>query len=168
MLALTADAQAPAFSPPSWTVVARALKTPDAATTGKDPIAAQEIDPGGPAGGWITVTPQANLKIVAHPKRVEIRPGQEVSMSLAVERAEMRSAGGCRSRSGTCRRACAVLNIGLNGVLVTEQQSERTIAILAEPWAQPMVRPFYAVGKAESAGTEDSSPPIELVVVPSR
>jgi hypothetical protein len=29
-----------------------------------------------------------------------------------------------------------------------------------------MVRPFYAVGKAESAGTEDSSPPIELIIAP--
>jgi len=59
-----------------------------------------------------------------------------------------------------------VLNIGLNGVLVTETQTERTVSLLAESWAQPMVRPFYAVGKAEIAGTEDSSPPIELVVVP--
>jgi len=61
-----------------------------------------------------------------------------------------------------------VLNIGLNGVLVTETQTERTVSLLAEPWAQPMVRRFYAVGKAESAGTEDSSPPIELVVVPAQ
>ena len=61
-----------------------------------------------------------------------------------------------------------VLNIGLNGVLITEAQSERTVSILAEPWAQPMIRPFYAVGKAESAGTEDSSPPIELVVLPAQ
>ena len=30
-----------------------------------------------------------------------------------------------------------------------------------------MVRPFYAVAKAEAAGTEDSSPPIELVVEPA-
>jgi hypothetical protein len=60
-----------------------------------------------------------------------------------------------------------VLNIGLNGVLVTEAQTERSVFLLAEPWARPMARPFYAVGKAESAGTEDSSPPIELIVAPA-
>jgi hypothetical protein len=60
-----------------------------------------------------------------------------------------------------------VLNIGLNGVLITEKQTERTVFIVAEPWAKPMVRPFYAVGKAESAGTEHSSRPIELAVVPA-
>ena len=59
-----------------------------------------------------------------------------------------------------------VLNIGLNGVLITEAQAERTVSLLAETWAQPMDRPFYAVGRAESAGTEHSSSPIELVVMP--
>ncbi len=59
-----------------------------------------------------------------------------------------------------------VLNIGLNGVLITESQTERGVFLLAEPWARPMVRPFYAVGQAEAAGTNDSSPPIELVVTP--
>ena len=54
------------------------------------------------------------------------------------------------------------------GVLITPTQNERTVFILAEPWAPPMARPFYAVGKAESAGTEDSSPPIELVVLPAQ
>ncbi len=60
-----------------------------------------------------------------------------------------------------------VLDIGLNGVLVTETQVERSVFLLAEPWVQPMVRPFYAVARAESAGTEDSSPPIELVITRS-
>jgi hypothetical protein len=60
-----------------------------------------------------------------------------------------------------------VLDVGLNGVLVTERQAERTIRLYAEPWAPPGGRPFYAVGKAESAGTEDSSPPIRLVVEPA-
>jgi hypothetical protein len=59
-----------------------------------------------------------------------------------------------------------VLNIGLNGVLITADHAERKVSLLAEPWAQPMERPFYAVGKAESAGTEHSSRPIELVIEP--
>jgi hypothetical protein len=60
-----------------------------------------------------------------------------------------------------------VLNIGLNGVLITEAQTERSVFLQAEPWARPMARPFYAVARAEAAGTRDSSPPIELVVEPA-
>ena len=59
-----------------------------------------------------------------------------------------------------------MLNIGLNGVLITEMQTERTVRSLAEPWVRPKVRPFYAVGKAEAAGTEHTSLPIELEIRP--
>ena len=52
-------------------------------------------------------------------------------------------------------------------LLITEKQVERSVFLLAEPWVQPMTRPFYAVGKAESAGTENSSLPIDLIIVPN-
>jgi hypothetical protein len=162
-LALTAETRAPAFSPPTWRVVARAVADPSWAHTASQRV--QEIDPGGPAGGSITVTPEPNLKIAARPYRVEVRPGQQVTMTLAVERSTAFT-GRVPIEVKNLPQGVRVLNIGLNGVLVTEVQNERTVSIIAEPWARPMVRPFYAVGKAESAGTEDSSPPIELVVLP--
>jgi len=165
MLGLTAAASAPAFSSPTWRVVARAL--PDPATSAPLAAGTQHIDPGGPAGGWITVTPEPNLQVTARPGRVEIHPGQQVSMTLAVKRRPAFK-GRVPIEVKNLPQGVRVLNIGLNGVLVTETQTERTISLLAEPWAQPMVRPFYAVGKAESAGTEDSSPPIELAVVPAQ
>ena len=51
-----------------------------------------------------------------------------------------------------------VLNIGLNGVLVTEKETERSIFLYAEPWAEPTRRPFFAVGTCEATGTDHSSP----------
>jgi len=165
MLALTAAAQAPGFSAPTWRVVARAPA--DSSISGSRSTDTQEIDPGGPAGGWITVTPEPNLKLAAQPRRVEIHPGQQVSMTLAVERRRAFK-GRVPIDVKNLPQGVRVLNVGLNGVLITPTQSERTVFLLAEPWAQPMVRPFYAVGKAESAGTEDSSPPIELVVLPAQ
>jgi WD40 repeat protein len=162
MLGLSAAASAPAFSPPTWRVKARAL--PDSSSSSPLSAEIQQIDPGGPAGGWITVTPEPNLKVAAQPGRVEIHPGQQVTVTLAVKRRPAFK-GRVPIEVKNLPQGVRVLNIGLNGVLVTESQTERTVALLAEPWAQPMVRPFYAVGKAEIAGTEDSSPPIELVVV---
>jgi hypothetical protein len=164
-LSLTAAQSAPAFSPPTWRVVARVL--PEQSSSAPASAGTQQIDPGGPAGGWITVTPDPNLKVAARPERVEIHPGQQITMTLAIERRR-----GFKGRVPidvkNLPQGVRVLNIGLNGVLVTETQSERTVSLLAEPWAQPMVRLFYAVGKAEVAETEDSSSPIELVVLPSR
>ena len=162
MLALTADATAPAFSAPTWRVVARSLGD---RSSGSAHV--QEIDPGGPAGGWITVTPRPNLNVTARPNRVVIHPGEQVSMTLAVERGPA-FRGRVPIDVKNLPQGVRVLNIGLNGVLITEAQAERTVTLLAEPWAKPMDRPFYAVGKAESAGTEHSSSPIELVVVPAQ
>jgi hypothetical protein len=163
ILALSADASAPAFSPPTWRIVARALVRSSASHEGPAPT--QEIDPGGPTGGWITVTPPPNLEIAARPGRVVIHPGERVSMTLAVQRTPAFS-GRVPIDVKNLPQGVRVLNIGLNGVLITEKQVERSVFLLAEPWVQPMTRPFYAVGKAESAGTEDSSPPIELVIAP--
>jgi hypothetical protein len=162
-LALTAGSSAPAFSPPTWRVVARALA--DSSPAQAPSSQRQEIDPGGPAGGWITVTPGANLSVIARPSRVQIHPGQQVTMTLAVERGAAFK-GRVPIEVKNLPQGVRVLNIGLNGVLITEAQTERTVFLFAEPWAQPTVRPFYAVGKAESAGTEHSSLPIELAVGP--
>jgi hypothetical protein len=154
VLALTADLAAPAFSPPSWTLSAR----------GED--IQHDVDPGGARGGWVTVIPAPNLKVVPTPTRISIRPGQEVTMTLAVERAPAFS-GRVPIDVRNLPQGVRVQNIGLNGVLVTEKQTSRTVSLYAEPWVDAMERPFYAVGKAESAGTEHSSTPIILVVEPA-
>ena len=57
-----------------------------------------------------------------------------------------------------------VLNIGLNGVLVTETQTERTVTLYAEPWVGRWSGPFTRSAGPRSAATEHSSPPITLVV----
>jgi hypothetical protein len=159
-----ADATAPAFSPPTWKVTSHATLGPPSASG--EPELRHAIDPGGPKGGWITVTPEPNLKVTAQPSRIEIQPGQRVSMTLSVARSAAFS-GRVPIDVRNLPQGVRVLNIGLNGVLVTEAQHERSVFLYAEPWAEPMERPFYAVGKAESAGTEHSSPQITLIVRPS-
>lgn len=162
VLALSADSTAPAYSAPGWTIRAW---TPLMNNRLPDP-GIKIFDPGGAAGGRITVTPPPNLKIKATPDRVVIRPGHEVTMNLAVDRGPA-FAGRVPIDVRNLPQGVRVLNIGLNGVLITENQTARTITLYAEPWVAKEVRPFYAVGKAESAGTECSSAPITLVVEPN-
>ena len=58
------------------------------------------------------------------------------------------------------------MNIGLNGVPITESVSRRTVSLYAEPRVEPNERPLSAVGKVEAAGTDHPAPPITLVVSP--
>ena len=158
---LSAGAAAPAFWPPTWKVTARA----SGGSPGQE--LRHDLDPGGPKGGWVTVTPEPNLKVRAEPTRVVIRPGERVSMTLAVERGPA-FAGRVPIDVRNLPQGVRVLNIGLNGVLVTETQTERSVFLYAEPWAEAMEQGrSTAVGRARrAAGTEHSSRPIRLVVLP--
>ncbi len=164
-LSLSAGPGAAVFTPPTWSV--RAQARPITTSVDSRSVAEQTLDPGGPAGGWITVTPEPNLKIEAQPTRVEIRPGEQATMKLSVVRTPAFK-GRVPIDVKNLPQGVRVLNIGLNGVLITKAQTDRTVTLTVDPWVSPLTRPFYAVGKAESAGTEDSSPPIELVVLPAR
>jgi hypothetical protein len=58
-----------------------------------------------------------------------------------------------------------VVNVGLNGVLVTEAQSSRTFTLRAEDWAQPIKQPIYVVAMVESnSPTRHPSGPLLLRV----
>ena len=154
ILALTAAPSAQAYSAPTWKVTATAgasLK--------------QEIDPGGPRGGWITVTPEPNHKVTLIPSRVTIHPGQDVTMKIKVERGPAFS-GRVPIKVLNLPVGVQVSNLGLNGVLVREDETERAITLHAEPWVTAAERPFFAVGRAESAATEHASVASTLVVEP--
>jgi hypothetical protein len=159
-LLISADATAPAFNPPSWKVTGVATLGSSA-----NDVISHTIDPGGPNAGWITVTPEPNLKVRFEPEKVTIRPGQRIEMKLRVDRSPA-FAGRVPFDVRNLPRGVRVLNIGLNGVLITEKQTERSIFIYAEPWAEPQERTFFAVGKCESANTEHASGPIPLVIEP--
>ena len=62
-----------------------------------------------------------------------------------------------------------VVNVGLNGVLVTESQSTRTFTLHAEDWAKPITQPIYVVGEVESnSPTMHPSAPLVVEVVGNR
>jgi WD40 repeat protein len=156
-IVLVADGTAPGHSDPTW------IATATATVEGRE--VTHQVDPGGPKGGWITVTGEPNLKVNPRTDRVTLRPGERIELTFGVERSPAFE-GRVPIDVRNLPQGVRVENIGLNGVLVTETQTERNVFLYAEPWVKPMERPFFAVGKCESAGTEHSSPPITLVIEP--
>jgi hypothetical protein len=162
-LIVMADAAAEGFTPPTFTVTAKAEGVDPSDSGAVERV--HTVDPGGPQAGWITVTPEPNLKMGFRSGEIVIHPGERIEMTLSVERNPAYK-GRVPIDVRNLPRGVRVLNIGLNGVLVTEQQTERNIFIYAEPWAEATDRPFFAVGKCEAVGTEHSSRPIRLLVRP--
>ena len=115
--------------------------------------------------GWV-ITPKSNIKMTTSASRVTIAPGNISELTLIAERNEGFS-GRIPIDVKNLPYGVRVLDIGLNGVLITEKQIQRKIRIYAEPWVKPQSRPFYAVGRAEGPGTSDSSGPVILDVIAS-
>jgi hypothetical protein len=58
-----------------------------------------------------------------------------------------------------------VLDVGLNGILITENETTRTFVIYAEPWVQPTVHPFVVLARNERKGTEHAARSVLLKVI---
>jgi hypothetical protein len=57
-----------------------------------------------------------------------------------------------------------VLDIGLNGILITEKETTRTIVIYAEPWVEPAAHPIVVLARSERKGTEHAAKSVLLKV----
>ncbi len=75
----------------------------------------------------------------------------------------------CPARFKIFLPAFEVVNVGLNGVLVTEAQTSRTFTLRAEDWAKPIEQPIYVVGQVESnSPTMHPSAPLLLKVAANK
>src|SRR5262249_48910136 len=105
------------------------------------------------AGGVPKVVEPGDLVTVTEQSEVTVRPGGEVRLTVRIERRN-----GFTGRVPVDVRGLPhgvrVLDIGLNGVLITERESSRTIAIYCEPWVKPTEHPFVVLSRSEKKGTE--------------
>jgi WD40 repeat protein len=92
---------------------------------------------------------------------VTVKPGGEVRVTVTVER-----------RNGFTGRiplevrgllhGVRVLDVGLNGILITEKETTRTFIIYAEPWVEPTSHPFVVLAKREGKNTEHAAKSVML------
>ena len=114
----------------------------------------------------VALAPAPDLVVTTNAQRVELPAGQEVTLTVKVE----------RHNGFTARVPIAVMNlphgvrvndVGLNGVMITEQETSRVIHLVAEAWVQPLTQPMLVVGRVEVNSplrNEAAAVPIELVV----
>jgi WD40 repeat protein len=115
------------------------------------------------AGGTPTLRDPGDIVATARQASVKVKPGQETRLVVDVERR-----GDFKGRVPIEVRGLPhgvrVLNIGLNGILITERDASREIVIYAEPWVQPMAVPFVVLAKSERKGTEHAARAVILNV----
>ena len=115
----------------------------------------------------IALAPKPDLIVTTDARRIEMAPGKDVTLTVKVE----------RHNGFTGRIPVSVMNlphgirvddVGLNGVMITEQETSRVIHIVAEPWVEAQVQPLLVVGRVEVNSplrNESAALPVELVVI---
>ena len=160
MLVLTADADVPLDARPApIQIVGHSM------VGGHDMMrTANRSEDGDATLQLASITPAPDVVVTAESREVSIEPGKEVTVTLHVDRHN-----GFKGRVPCFVQnlppGVRVVNIGLNGVLVTEAQSSRTFTLRAEDWAKPISQPIYVVGIVESnSPTMHPSAPVLLKI----
>jgi WD40 repeat protein len=115
-------------------------------------------------GGVPQAVEPGDLVTTTEQSEVTVRPGEQVYLTVKIERRN-----GFKGRVPLDVRGLPhgvhVLDIGLNGILITERESVRTFAIRCEPWVQPTEHPFVVLSRSERKNTEHAANSVLLRVV---
>lgn len=115
-----------------------------------------------------SIIPPPDVVVTTEAKEVAIEPGKEVTVTLHIER-QNGFKGRVPCSVENLPPGVEVVNVGLNGVLVTEAQTSRTFTLRAEEWARPIDQPIYVVAQVESnSPTLHASAPLQLKVSTSK
>jgi len=95
---------------------------------------------------------------------ITIKPGQESRFFVEVDR-RGKFAGRVPVEVRGLPHGVRVLNIGLNGILITERESRREVFLYAEPWVKPMERPIVVLARSEGKNTEHAAKAVLLKVM---
>lgn len=115
------------------------------------------------AGGAPKVVEPGDLMTTTEQSEVTVRPGKETRVTVKIQRQNMHK-GRVPVEVRGLPHGVRVLDIGLNGILITEQETSRTFVIYAEPWVQPMEHPFVVLSRSERKGSEHAAKSVLLKV----
>jgi hypothetical protein len=118
-------------------------------------------------GGAPKAVDPGDLSATTQESTVRLRPGHEATLTVHVERRN-NFKGRVPIEVKGLPHGVRVLHIGLNGILVTEKESRRTMVLYAEPWVKPTEHPFVVLARREGKNTEHAAKSVLLQVLPER
>jgi hypothetical protein len=104
----------------------------------------------------IALMPRPDVVMTAETKEVTIEPGSTAEIAVSIQR-NSGFTGRVPVEVRNLPPYVRVLDVGLNGVLITEDESRRTFTIEALPMAQPGEQTIYLSGQVETRSPQQSS-----------
>ncbi|HTM48399.1 MAG TPA: PPC domain-containing protein [Bryobacteraceae bacterium] len=127
---------------------------------------AHEANPGDPLK-LISLAPKPDVQMTAETRQVEIEPGGKVQVTVSIKR-NNEFGGRVPVEVRNLPPGVLVTDVGLNGVLLNEDENRRSFTLEALPGAMPIEQPIYVSGNVETraAGQQNTfaGEPIMLTV----
>jgi mono/diheme cytochrome c family protein len=109
------------------------------------------------------LTDAAEILTYTKETEVSIKPGANTFLTVTIERR-----GGFKGRVPLEVRGLPhgvrVLDVGLNGILITEKETTRRVELYCEPWVQPQEHPIVVTAKREGKNTDHAAKSVLLKV----
>lgn len=108
------------------------------------------------AGSAPTLADPGDLGTSTNLSEVTLKPGGETRLVVKIDRRNG-LAGRVPVEVRGLPHGVRVLNIGLNGILVNANESEREIVLHADAWVRPTDHPIVVLSRVEKKGTEHAT-----------
>ncbi len=115
------------------------------------------------SGGAPGVIEPGDVVVTTEQSEVTVKPGGEVRVAVKIERRN-NFKGRVPLEVLGLPHGLRVLDVGLNGILITEAETTRTFVVYAEPWMEATTRPFVVFARREGRGTEHAAKSVLLRV----
>ncbi len=116
----------------------------------------------------VSVAPQPELLVWTEPAQVVLEPGGHAFVTIRIKR-EREFAGRVPFDVRNLPHGVIVTDVGLNGVMITEEETTQRFRLAAEGWVKPMEQPVFVVGRIETASPQRSdfpAKPFRLIIQP--
>jgi hypothetical protein len=116
----------------------------------------------------VSVAPEPELLVWTEPSLVVLEPGGHAFVTIRVKR-ERGFEGRIPFDVRNLPHGVIVTDVGLNGVMITEEETTQRFRLAAESWVKPMEQPVVVVGRIETASPQRSdfpAKPFTLIIRP--
>ena len=117
----------------------------------------------------VSMATPPDITVTVEPATLALKPGATVQATLRIRREP-----GFKARVpltiANLPPGVTVKDIGLNGILINEEETSRAIEIQADPSAQPIEQSIYAIATVETNSPilqRQASQPVSLRVLPA-
>jgi hypothetical protein len=128
---------------------------------GRQAIRAAELE-----GGLniASVSPPPEIKVWTEPKEIAIEPGGHAYITVKIAR-DRGFAGRVPIDVRDLPPGVIVKDVGLNGVLITESETEQRFLLDVQSWVPRLEQPIFVVGRIETTSPQRSDFPAQPVML---